>query len=68
MTTWKNLDGTEVILEDLSLPEDAEVLVLCMQEAIATLKGKMPSINSSDAIDELINFVDVYFPKGWTPE
>ena len=66
MTVWKCIDGTEVTLEDLSLPEDSEVLVFCMQEAIATIKGKIPSINSPESIDELINFVDIYYPRGWT--
>lgn len=60
MITWKHVDGRETIIDAFSTAED--LLKVC-KEALRSLKGQAPSINSSETIDELLDLLndDEYF-------
>ena len=55
MITWRHADGTSTDVDE-NTPETRLLRVL--SEALRTVRGQFPSLNTHDTIDELLDLVD----------
>lgn len=55
MILWRHIDGSETVIDQNSTDWQ---LLRVLQEALRSIRGQYPSINSMETIDEILDYID----------